>query len=184
MPTLYLVRHGEAAAAWTEDPDPGLSVRGREQARDLADALVRLLPSMPVITSPLRRCRETADALASRWGVAAEVEPAVGEVPSPASTPVHERGSWLSQLMDARWPDVEDGLHAWRRHLLDVLVGFPHDAVVVTHFVAINVAVGAADGEDRVVSLRPGHCSVTVLAREGTTLRVLERGTQANTLVL
>lgn len=189
MAKLYLVRHGEAAAGWTEDPDPGLSVRGRDQAREMADALVDLLPSVPVLTSPMRRTRETADALASRWGVAAEVEAAVGEVPSPALTPLGERGGWLRRLMEARWSEAPADIQAWRDRVLGTLTAVQHDAVIVTHYIAINVAVGAADEDERVVCFRPGYCSVTVLETESgdagsPSLRVLERGAQANTLVL
>lgn len=184
MPRLYLVRHGEAAAGWTEDPDPGLSLRGRDQVRAMADALVEVLRPLPVLTSPLRRTRETAEALASRWGVAPEQEPTLGEIPSPAMTSLGERGAWLSQVMDGRWGDLPDDLKEWREGVVEALVGIAHDAVVVTHFVVLNVAVGAADGDDRVVCFRPGYCSVTVMEIDGPSLGVLERGAQADTLVL
>lgn len=184
MPKLYLVRHGEAAAGWTEDPDPGLSIRGRDQARDLADALVGLLSPMPVITSPLRRTRDTADALANRWGMAAEIEAAVGEVPTPEGTPLEDRGTWLRDFMESAWSDASPDLLAWRAGVIDALSALGHDAVVVTHYVAINTVVGAAEANDRVINFRPGNCSVTVVEREGTDFTVIERGAQANTLVL
>jgi len=60
---LVLVRHGEAAAGWIDDADPGLSEVGQQQARDVVDRLVALGP-LPILTSPLRRCRETAAPLA------------------------------------------------------------------------------------------------------------------------
>lgn len=184
MPRLYLVRHGEAAAAWTEDPDPGLSVRGRSQARAMADALIERLRPMPVLTSPLRRTRETADALGPRWGFAPDVVSAVGEVPSPVGVPLDGRGRWLAELMEGAWSDADGGLRHWRDEVVNALTALPHDAVVVTHFVAINVAVGAAEGVDRVVAFHPGYCSVTVVEHDGETLRLLEQGVQADTLVL
>jgi broad specificity phosphatase PhoE len=36
MTQIWLVRHGEAAASWEKDPDPGLSALGREQAERTA----------------------------------------------------------------------------------------------------------------------------------------------------
>jgi len=36
---IILVRHGEAASAWSEHPDPGLSVNGVVQAKKLAKLL-------------------------------------------------------------------------------------------------------------------------------------------------
>ena len=59
MATLYLVRHGQAAASWGEEPDPGLNALGHGQAARMAAALAALGP-MPIMISPLRRTRETA----------------------------------------------------------------------------------------------------------------------------
>ncbi|MXY36711.1 MAG: histidine phosphatase family protein, partial [Dehalococcoidia bacterium] len=57
--TLYLIRHGLAAAG-LDDLDPGLAPLGHEQAAITARALRKLTPSRLVV-SPLRRTRETAD---------------------------------------------------------------------------------------------------------------------------
>ena len=46
------------------------------------------------------------------------------------------------------------------------------DTVVVTHFVAINVAVGWATGDDRVVTVSPDNGSVTAIEREAGVARV------------
>ena len=35
--TVYLVRHGEAAASWETAVDPGLSAAGQQQARALLE---------------------------------------------------------------------------------------------------------------------------------------------------
>jgi len=59
MAKLYLVRHGQAAASWGEDPDPSLNALGHGQAARMAAALAALGP-MPIMISPLRRTRETA----------------------------------------------------------------------------------------------------------------------------
>ena len=66
---LYLVRHGRAPAGWDDDPDPPLDDVGRAQAEQLADELAARVPGgAPIVSSPLRRCRETAAPLAARWG--------------------------------------------------------------------------------------------------------------------
>ena len=64
MQTLFLIRHGKPAAVWGEaDDDPGLDDAGRAQAEAARDHLLSLpedqRPSR-VVSSPLRRCRETA----------------------------------------------------------------------------------------------------------------------------
>lgn len=175
---LVLVRHGRPAAFFTEDTDPGLDATGRAQAEAVAGALAPL----PVVVSPLRRTRETAAALEARWGVRARVEPAVGEIPSPPGE-LASRGPWLRDVLGARWPALPGELRAWRDGVLEALRAIPDDSVVVTHFVVINVAVGAAEGDDRVTVFRPGYCSRTVIALEDAGLRVVERGAEADTVV-
>ena len=70
MATVHLVRHGRATGGWDADPDPGLDDVGPRPGRGLADRLGAARRATPhLVTSPLRRCRETAAPLAARWGV-------------------------------------------------------------------------------------------------------------------
>jgi broad specificity phosphatase PhoE len=182
MARLYLVRHGKAAAAWGDDADPGLDDTGRAQAEAMAASLAPLGP-LPVIVSPLRRTRETAAPLERRWGVAAVIEPRVAEVPSPA----HElatRSAWLQGVMAGRWPEQDAGLLRWRAEVIAALLGRTHDTVVVSHYVAINVAVGAAHDDDRVLVFRPENCSCTILDTTDGRLRLVQLGEEGATRVL
>jgi phosphohistidine phosphatase len=66
---LYLVRHAEAAALGengvTEDADRSLTSKGQEQARKLAAGLHRRgIRFGAIVTSPLLRARQTAEAMA------------------------------------------------------------------------------------------------------------------------
>jgi probable phosphomutase (TIGR03848 family) len=82
--TLLLVRHGRTTAnasgllaGWSEGI--GLDDDGRAQVAALGERL-RPVPLAAVVSSPLQRCRETADAvLAGRDGVPLEVDDRVGE---------------------------------------------------------------------------------------------------------
>ena len=69
---LYLVRHAEAESG---DPDElrTLSARGREQAREVGERLAAdgVRPDA-VLSSPLLRARETADAIAKATGATAQ----------------------------------------------------------------------------------------------------------------
>ena len=181
MPRLILVRHGEAAAGWTADVDPGLSERGRAQAEAVADALAPQGP-MPIVVSPLRRTRETAAPLEARWVVEARVDPAVGEIPSPVDD-LAERGSWLADLFGRTWDELPDDLHGWRGDVLSGLRAVGEDSVVVTHYVAINVAVGAATGSPKFVSYNPDYCSQTVVDVDGDRLSVVRLGDERTTRV-
>jgi probable phosphomutase (TIGR03848 family) len=81
---VLLVRHGLTAltgpvlAGWT--PGVHLDERGRAQAAALAERL-REVPLRAVVSSPLERCRETAEAiLATRNGTPSHVDDRFGEV--------------------------------------------------------------------------------------------------------
>ncbi len=182
MPRLYLVRHGRPDGGWHEDRDPGLSPDGKEQAAQVARELDGRLSTVGVVTSPMRRCRETAEPLARLWRVQPMVNSGVSEIPSPTND-LADRTQWLRQLMREDWSAQDPRLHAWRANVVRALTGLPGDAVIYTHFMPINVAVGVATGDDRLVSFRPDYCSVTVLDLVVEELRLVERGREAETVV-
>jgi broad specificity phosphatase PhoE len=104
MPTVLLVRHGRTTAnaagvlpGWT--PGIHLDGRGRRQAGALARRLAPL-PLVCVVTSPLERCRQTAELLLSAALVpsaqsagSARSGPAPRAVPAPAAAPGLDDGS-------------------------------------------------------------------------------------------
>lgn len=182
MPTLYLVRHGRAAASWDADLDPGLDDTGREQALRMAQSLAALGP-LDLIASPMARTRETAAPLAQVWRCLPRIEPRVSEIPSPMPD-LKARGLWLRELGARTWSALDDPLRHWRAAVLAALLECERDAAVVTHYIAINVAMGAATNDDRVVNFRPDYCSVTILRHDGERLTLVEAGAEAATRVL
>lgn len=181
MAIIYMVRHGRAAAGFGDHADPGLDDTGHRQA---ATAARHLSPRGPlaIYSSPLARARETAVPLARRWGVEMIIEPRVAEIPSPTEN-LAERSAWLASVMGDRWANLDDDLREWRRSLVDCLLALKEDSVVFCHFIAINVAVGAATNDDRMISFRPDNASITRLANDDETLRVVELGREAETRV-
>jgi broad specificity phosphatase PhoE len=181
MARLILVRHGRAAAGWDAHADPGLDDAGRAQAEAVADTLQPLGP-LPIIVSPLQRTVETAIPLATRWSVAPVVDVRVAEVPSPTEE-LAERGTWLARAMAGTWAELGEPWTTWRDQLVGALLDVPVDTVVVTHFIAINAAVGAATGDDRVVSFAPANASQTTLTNDDGRLTVVTLGDEARTVV-
>ena len=58
---ILLIRHGEAAASWDIENDPGLSNNGRKQAVLLVDEpLLQNLENYDFISSPKKRAIETS----------------------------------------------------------------------------------------------------------------------------
>jgi phosphohistidine phosphatase len=74
---LLLVRHAEAAPGHSDALRP-LTAKGRTQARELGERLAREHRPDALLTSPLLRARETADAIARVAGVAAEPSDLLG----------------------------------------------------------------------------------------------------------
>ena len=181
MARVRLVRHGHAAAGFSAAADPGLDELGCAQAASLADQLAPLGP-LPLVSSPLRRTRETAAALEAAWGSPARIEPRVAEIPSPADD-LAERGAWLRRAMSGTWADLGPDLQGWRDELVRAVIELDADTVVVTHFVAINAVVGWASGDDRVMAVALDNCSVTTVDTDGHGLHVVELGALAATEV-
>lgn len=186
MSRVYLVRHGRAAAGWDTDPDPGLDATGREQAGATAENLARLAP-VSIVSSPLRRCRETASFLADRWGaVEVAIVDEVREIPSPAGIPMNERVDWLRRAMAGSWRDLGSPYVDFRDSVVEFVANRDVDTVVFSHFIAINAVIGACLGDDRLVIDSLDNASVTVVdnGRPGArSLRLVERGRVADTLI-
>jgi broad specificity phosphatase PhoE len=190
MPRIYLVRHAKPAAAWGDDPDPGLEALGVTQAAAVAQQLAQALSPAPIYSSPLRRCRETALPLCELWRSDATVLPSVAEIPSPPVDRAAKR-EWLTAAMTGTWSELQRNAPAgsidyldWRRSVVEALQALPHDCVVFTHYIAINVAAGAAQRREDVLCFRPDHASVTVIDADTRGLRLIELGREAQTGVL
>ena len=189
MARLYLIRHGKPSATWGgDDDDPGLDETGQAQARVARDWLLALPPAerpTKVVSSPLRRCRETAEPTAQALGVQVEVDGRVGEIPTPAALSPDERGPWLRTAFAGRWAEIEGDLDydAWRREITASLAPRGNTAVF-SHYVATNAVVSQLLGDPRVLAFRPDHASITVLETDGKVLTLLEKGREATTGVL
>jgi len=183
---LHLVRHGRAAAGWNVDRDPVLDELGQQQAVDVAQLLVGLGP-LPVYSSPLRRCQETSGPLSALWKTTPVIEPRVAEIPSPVGVALEERVEWLRGAMAGTWTQLgmSDGdvYTQYRRNLLGSLSAMSHDAVIFSHFIAINVVIGEALSDDRLVVKSLDNCSVTTVVVHNGKFTIEEMGREADTLI-
>jgi broad specificity phosphatase PhoE len=190
MPKLYLVRHAKPAGAWGEDPDPGIDGTGLEQSRTTASGLATAVPPLTILSSPMRRCRETAQPLEQMWQRSAKVFAPVAEIPAPALD-AQGRREWLNRGMQGTWsalqasspPGSPDYL-AWRQALLNSLAGIESDSIIFTHFIAINAVVAAARNSNKVVCFRPDHASVTLVEVGNSGFKLIALGREAETSVL
>ena len=194
MPTLYVVRHGRVASSPIDPEDPELSAEGQSQAAAVAQELRTRLPrKLPILTSPLRRCRETAAPLSAIWGVQPVIEPRIAEVPGPPPAAL-AREEWLRRALIAEWPELielgqtlqegyDSTLTNWRSGVLEAVLACPHDAVIFSHFVPVNVLTGRATRSERVACFLPDHTSVTVFETADNDIRLVERGRELKSKV-
>jgi len=176
---IYMVRHGRAEAGFGESMDPGLDTLGHSQADEVAKKFANLGP-LPIISSPLKRTRETAAPLAKLWNVEPVIEKAVAEIPSPWGMTLDARVAWLRNLMGGTWRDSARDLAEWREDCIASVTEVSRDTVIFSHYVAINVIFGAATGDHRVVAFSPDNCSVTVFETDGASLKLVEKGAEAS----
>ncbi|MFJ3200549.1 bifunctional RNase H/acid phosphatase [Streptomyces sp. NPDC086989] len=108
--TLVLLRHGETALtpqkrfSGSGGTDPELSPAGRRQASAVAEALAARGTVQTIVSSPLRRCRETAQAVADRLGLTVTVEEGLREV---------DFGAWEGLTFAEVQERFPDDLQAW-----------------------------------------------------------------------
>ncbi|RPK65563.1 Phosphoserine phosphatase 1 [Streptomyces sp. ADI96-02] len=108
--TFILLRHGETALtpekrfSGSGGTDPELSATGRGQAERAAAHFAALGAVQEIVSSPLRRCRETADAVAGRLGLDVAVEDGLRET---------DFGAWEGLTFAETRERYADDLTAW-----------------------------------------------------------------------
>ena len=180
---IFLVRHGEAAAAWGQDPDPGLSDLGKQQAIATTQKLVpQLGDALQVISSPLLRAQETALPLLEVRPGELVINNAFREVPAPV--PLAERQDWLRGFMKQKWNEQPEALLQWRSNALAQLQQLTTPTVVFSHFLVLNAIVGAIQDRAETLVFWPDNASVTHLRLSSNgELSLVALGDQMDTVI-
>jgi broad specificity phosphatase PhoE len=179
---VYLIRHGRAAAGWDDDLDPPLDELGQRQATGLIAGMAGVGP-LPLITSPMVRCQQTARPLATHWNVVASIEPLVSEIPSPRGIAPDQRTPWLRQAMSGTWGDLGERYTSFRDGVVKAVSSLTCDTVITSHFIAINAVIGACLGDDRLVIRSLDNCSITIVDVSDGCVSLVEGGHEADTLI-
>jgi probable phosphoglycerate mutase len=173
---LLLVRHAEPVRieqGEVEGPaDPGLTARGNEQAARVG-AWLAAEGVDAIVTSPLRRARETAAPLAAALGIAAEIDTGVSEYDAAAGhyIPIEELRETKDErwhaTIEGRWADV-GGIdpHEFQRQVvpaLDALITrhAGQRVAVMTHGGVINVFLAHVLNIDRLLWFHPEYTSIS-----------------------
>ncbi|MFI8822813.1 bifunctional RNase H/acid phosphatase [Streptomyces sp. NPDC053431] len=108
--TFVLLRHGETALtpekrfSGSGGADPELSPAGRRQAEAVAAALAARGTIQEIVSSPLTRCRQTAEAVAVRLGLDVRIENGLRET---------DFGAWEGLTFGEVRERYKDDLDAW-----------------------------------------------------------------------
>jgi probable phosphoglycerate mutase len=181
---LLLVRHAEpvrvAAGEVAGPADPGLTSRGAEQARRLASWLAAEGVDA-IVTSPLRRARETAAPLAAATGLEPTIVDGISEYDAHSDEyiPIEE----LRELKDERWQATIEGRWAdvggvdpktFQAQVVpsidELIAGNPGKRVVaVAHGGVVNVYLAHVLGIQRLLWFHPEYTSISRVhaSREG-----------------
>jgi len=177
-----MVRHGQASAAWHESPDPGLSELGQQQAATAAQQLDHL-NKIAIISSPLLRCQETAQPFATAKNTPISIHQEVSEIPTPSNIAFDQRGPWLQQAMAGTWQELGQQFVDYKNDIGNFVKNLQHDTVIFSHFIAINVVIGEALSDDRLVVKSLDNCSVTTVVVHDGVFTIEEIGREADTLI-
>ena len=185
--TLVLVRHGvtehtigKLFSGGMASSNPPLNDEGREQARATGEWLAPLSGTFDaLVSSPVRRTRETAEILAEFLDLEIEEEPGIAEMEfgtwdGMSFTDVHEQypdeiGSWLGDLESAphggeSFRAVEKRVLEGRDRIVSSYAG--QTVVVVSHVTPIKTLVADALGAplEAVYRMELAPASVSVIS--------------------
>ena len=179
---IYIVRHGEAASAWGQSADPGLSELGLAQAEAAARSLAVMRGrNVQLLSSPLLRAQETARATAETLDLAVAIDPTFREIPSPV--PLDQRQDWLRSFMGQNWQQQPESLLQWRQSILQRLTQLSRPSIIFSHFLVINAVVGALEGSEQTLCCRPDNGAIVQLSLVDGQLELVSRGAQMDTRV-
>lgn len=184
--TIYLIRHGEAAQAWDEAPDPGLSEKGQHQAVSLANEYLPIVigTDFQLVSSPLLRAKQTAFPFELAFGIGktATINRNIAEIPSPGIA-LKDRRNWLKALFTKKINELEQPQLEWRNNIIQSIESLEKDTLIFSHFMTINAIVGWIKGDERVVSYYPNYCSITQIEKVGNQFFIKSLGKELTTIV-
>ena len=179
---IWLVRHGEAAASFDQEIDPGLSLLGHEQSATAAQQLSAIVPpDAQLLSSPKQRAVQTGAPFAGIRDAVLLTDERFIELPSPEG--LAQRSEWLQQALASNWSALPRAVHDWRDNIAEALQGVSTPTVIFTHFLVINSIAAAVSHEDAVVQCLPANGSIHHLQIEGARWRWVSRGAMLESIV-
>ncbi|MFK7982936.1 MAG: histidine phosphatase family protein [Saprospiraceae bacterium] len=182
--TIYLIRHGEAAQAWDEAPDPILSKNGIQQAQNLAKKYVPILKKsdFQLLSSPLARAQQTATPFQEALSSRIIINTNFAEIPSPGIA-LADRRNWLKALFGKTIAELEKPQLEWRNTIIQGVQSIEKNTLIFSHFMTINAIIGWITNNKHVVNYYPNYCSITQIEKVENQFIIKELGEELTTIV-
>lgn len=182
--TIYIIRHGEAAQAWDEAPDPVLSTKGITQANALAEQYIPTAShkDLQLLSSPLARAQQTAIPFKEGLNIPVSINNNFAEIPSPGVALV-DRRNWLKALFSKNISELEAPQLTWRTNIIQAVDSLEKDTLIFSHFMTINAIVGWINKDERIVSYYPNYCSMTKIEKVDNQFVIKSLGKELPTII-
>jgi len=179
---IILVRHGEAASAWSEHPDPGLSVNGVVQAKEVSKTFGEKFLGYGLLSSPKIRAIETMRPIELNQQKQFVVLDILSEIPS-QEIEAEDKKEWLTSIFTMPIDQLPDPVKAWRQNLILWVEGCKKNVIVTTHFMVINALISYLSKQNTMTSFHPGYASRTEIWLENGVVIKLELGDSKKTTI-
>jgi probable phosphoglycerate mutase len=180
---IILVRHGEASASWSEDPDPGLSKNGINQAKILCeDESLKNLQDFKFISSPRQRAQETSSFLSNKLNKVIEINNVFDEIPAKGVL-LKDKMDWLKGIASMPIRDLPISVQEWNGRIIDTILSINQDSIIFTHFMVMNAVVTYAKQFSKLVNISPDYISIIKITVRDSQIISLKVGDQKKTKI-
>lgn len=160
---LYLVRHGKTGKSWDPKLDMPLNSEGNDQSLKLA-LLLKDEKRLPILSSPLKRSKQSADPLSTFWNIPCEIDDRFGEIPFCNEDDI-EPMDWLKSIMTKKWSQLPAHLNSWKANVGQAVCLIQEPSIIFTHYLTIAAIYSELMGVDMVDSFQSKNCQLVKLER-------------------
>ena len=179
---IILVRHGEASAGWASHPDPGLSNKGRLQAKNTGKGLIDLISHYQLCSSPKKRALETMEIINNENRYPIKIDSHFIEIPS-KNIHKDKKNDWLINIFASPIEELPDAVKEWRNNLIHWLQNAEGNFIITTHFMVINVLISSIINNNVISYFHPDYASRTEIFLKNGNLEQIILGDDKKTVI-
>ena len=164
--TLIFIRHGEAASSWVSHEDPGLSIKGQNEAKALlTNKDLQNLENYEFISSPRKRAIATSKPLAAKFNKKIFIDKTFNEIPS-SNIENSKKQKWLEDIIKIDKKELPQKIIDWEKAIFDKVLTAEKNTVIFSHFMVINSIVSNLIKSNSIFYFYPDNTSITKIFLE------------------